>query len=304
MTSRPDFIIPGASKSGTTSLYHYLDEHQNIFLPDGKEIHFFDRNINYRRGTKYYESNFVSTDNKGVSGEITPSYFYKNIIYDQAGHDGYRWNPDDDAPSRIYNHYPDLKIILTLRNPITRSYSQFWKNYRQGRERLDSFSAAIRAELNEGRAPEYHPSCWVYRNRYSEHVSYWLDLFDREQILIIIFEEWIANTESTLNKICDFLEVESQKSWSQSDTPRNVGGQPRVVALNRLYQDYIQGTLLGRKLQRARITHVLDKLNSTKGYPEMSEEARRLLSDEFEPMFDELEEMLGRDLNVWRQELV
>lgn len=303
MPNGPDFIIPGASKSGTTSLYHYLNEHESIILPETKELHFFDRNINYEQGIDYYESKLPSTGDGHVVGDITPSYFYANIIYDSSSYDTYRWSPSNDVPSRIHGHYPDLKIILTLRNPITRAHSQFWKNYRQGRERANSFADAIRSEINGKREPESHPFCWLYRNDYTEHVGRWLDLFDQSQIHVIIFEKWIENTKLELNNICDFLGIEPRRSWSRSDERKNIGGQPRVVALNRIYQDYIQGTPLGRVLQKTRVTHLLDALNSNRGYPEVSDEARNLLSTEFEPMFEELEKLLNRDLDIWREEL-
>jgi len=298
--SGPDFVVPGASKSGTTSLYHYLDEHDDIFLPEGKELHFFDRNSNYEAGLAAYESNFPGPEDGRVAGDITPSYFCRGIVYERRSHWAYKWCPDDDAPTRIQRAYPDVNIILTLRNPLTRAYSQFWKNYRQGRERADSFINAIRAELEGRRDHETDPSCWVYRNRYPVHVGHWLDLFDRDQIKILVFEEWINNPEQTLNSICEFLGIQPRESWSRTDETKNVGGEPRFVALNRFYQDYIQKTALGRLLQKYRVTHALDALNSSDGYPEMSEEAIRLLTSEVEPEIDKLESMLDTNLDLWR----
>lgn len=302
MTRGPDFIIPGASKSGTTTLFHFLSSHQNIFIPESKELHFFDRNTNYNQGISEYERQFSPADDEHVAGEITPSYFYANIIYEYRSHDGYRWNPVEDVPARIYEHYPNLKIILTLRNPITRAHSQFQKNYRQGRERSNSFTEALQAELTGKRQPESHPSCWLYRNMYTDHIGRWFDLFDRDQILVIIFEEWVEDTVASLNEICDFLEIAPRQSWPQPDTKKNTGGQPRMVALNRFYQDHIRDTLLGQKLREAGVTHVFDTINSSDGYPELSGEARHLLSGKFEPMVDELEAILDHDLDVWREE--
>jgi hypothetical protein len=81
------------------------------------------------------------------------------------------------------------------------------------------------------------------------------------------------------------------------------GGSPRLVTPNRLYQRYVSETVLARPLRKFRVTHALDALNSTPGYPDLTDEARSLLADEFRPEIDELETMTGLDLTVWREEL-
>jgi len=301
--SGPDFIIPGASKSGTTSLYHYLNEHEDIFLPETKELHFFERDNKYKEGLSEYESYFPPADDGRIAGEVTPTYFNHGIVYEQSAHTTYKWSPDDDAPKRIAESYPNIKLIITLRNPLTRANSQFWKNYRQGRERADTFEEAIREELAGGRSKEDHPLCWLYRNEYVTHIERWLDLFEREQIHFIIFERWIQNPKQTLNELCEFLGVEPKSSWSRSGDQKNVGGMPRSVAINRFYQDHIRDTALGALLRKYRITHRLDAFNSSEGYPELSDDAKRLLTNRFAPELAELEGLIEADLDIWRKEM-
>ena len=108
MGRRPDFIIPGASKSGTTSLYYYLNEHDNIFLPEKKELRFFDKNKNYSKGREYYEKMFSKSSGQEAVGEASPPYFNHGIIYDGQSYKDYEWSPHDDAPSRISKTYPDV----------------------------------------------------------------------------------------------------------------------------------------------------------------------------------------------------
>lgn len=299
----PDFIVPGASKSGTTSLFYYLDEHEEVFLPEGKELHFFDRNGNYAKGLAHYESRFEGARRNQVAGEVTPSYFYAGKVFEENSYRAYVWDPDDDVPSRIAEAYPDVKLVFTLRNPITRAHSQFWKNYRQGRERADSLGEAVEEELADERDPTETPFCWVYNNRYSVHLERWFDLFDREQIRVLVFEEWIDSPAAALDDVCAFLGVEPRESWSRTGEPRNVGGTPRFVGLNRVYQDYVQGTALATALKRTGLTHALDALNSSEGYPEMTAEDRRLVTDALGDEVAAVEELLGRDLDVWREEL-
>jgi hypothetical protein len=303
MADGPDFIIPGASKSGTTSLHYYLNEHDEIYLPDEKELRFFDRNTEYAKGKERYEGRFSQTREDSVVGEASPTYFSHGIVYNSRSYKDYEWRPEDDSAKRISETYPDIKLIITLRNPATRAYSQYWKNYRQGRERAPSFRDAIQQEIDGGRDHRSHPFCWVYRNRYPVHLGHWLELFDRDQLRFIIFEEWIESPEETLNEICDFLGVEQKDSWSRSRESKNTGGVPRIVLLNRVYQRYLQGTPLATALQKARVTHVLDSLNTSEGYPDMTEEDRRMMWDVFEEGISKTEELIDKDLNVWRDEL-
>lgn len=303
--SGPDFIIPGASKSGTTSLFYYLDEHDDIFLPAEKELHYFDRDRVYEKGLDHYESQFAGAQSGQVTGEVTPSYFYASKLFETDSYKSFRWAPDDDdVPARVHEAYPDLKLVFTLRNPITRIQSQFWKNYRQGRIRAESLGEAIEEELGGRRKPSETPFCLVNNNRYSVHLERWFETFDRDQIQVLIFEEWIEEPEETLDEVCTFLGVPPRGEWTRSGERRNVGGTPRFVTLNRLYQDYLQGTALASILRQARITHLLDALNSADGYPDPTDEERRLLSEVFEPEFEEVESILGRDVDVWRMELV
>ena len=292
----------GAARSGTTSLYQYLREHDDLFLPDRKELHFFDREPNYSRGLEHYESNFAGAGDR-VAGEATPLYFLRGQLYDGLGQEPYRWDPDDDAPARIRRAYPDVKLVVTLRNPLTRANSMFWKNYRQGRERAASLAAAVRAELAGERPKESTPRCWVYRNRYPVHVGHLLELFDRDQLQFLVFERWIDDTDRALDDLCSFLGVAERGSWSKTDERYMTGGSPRFVTPNRLYQSYLGDTAFADFLRKLRVPHALDALNSRPGYPDLTDEARALLAEEFRPEIDELERMTGLDLDVWRAEL-
>lgn len=224
-------------------------------------------------------------------------------MFEENAYTAYVWNPDDDAPSRIAAAYPDVKLVFTLRNPITRAQSQFWKNYRQGRERADSLGEAVAEELAGERDITETPGCRVYNNRYSVHLERWFELFDREQIRVLIFEEWIDSPDEALDDVCAFLGVEPAESWSRTDEQRNVGGTPRFVGLNRVYQDYVQGTPLATALKRTGLTDALDALNSSDGYPEMTTEDRRLVTDALREEIAAVEQLLGRNLDVWREEL-
>jgi len=114
--SLPNFLCAGAAKCGTTSLHAILAEHPQIFLPQRKEIHFFENNGNYSKGLDWYSKYFKNANEKKVIGEITADYMFFDYV-----------------PERIIEALgKNIKIIFMLRNPVDRSYSEYLFNVRRG----------------------------------------------------------------------------------------------------------------------------------------------------------------------------
>jgi hypothetical protein len=289
----PTFVIPGASKSGTSSLHHYLSEHPDIYMPPEKELHFFSRDENYEQGLAAYEARFDGWDGQTVLGEASPTYFYHGKVWKERS-GAVRWVPNNDSAVRLGEAYPDLDIVISLRNPVTRAYSQYWKNVRQGYERTYSFADALREELEGERNPRESAQCWVYANRYPFHLEHWLDCFGREQVKFLVFEEWIDRTEETLQEVCTFLGVDPLAEWETTSQLKNPSRIPRSLKLNRLYHDHLENTGIGE---------LVYYLNLRKGYPDMDPETKRFAFDVFSGVIDETETLIGRDLDVWREEL-
>jgi hypothetical protein len=289
----PTFVIPGASKSGTTSLHHYLTEHPDIYMPSDKELHFFSREQNYERGIEAYEQHFAGCDGETAVGEASPTYFYHGNVWVESGGE-LRWLPEDDSAVRISEAYPDIDVLVTLRNPVTRAYSQYWKNVRQGYERTYPFREAIEEELRGERDHKESPFCWVYANRYSTHLEHWLDCFDREQIKFLVFEKWIDRTEETLRDVCEFLGVEPLSDWSHASQVKNPSRTPRNLRLNWLYHDHLKRTGVGE---------LLYYLNLRSGYPDMGPETKRFMLEVFEEEIRATAALIGQDLDLWIEEL-
>lgn len=213
----PDFLIIGAAKSGTTTLYGALAEHPFVtpctttdphFLKT-KEVHFFD--YSYYRGQDWYRSHFpLERDNEAferqhgrrfLTGEASPSYI------------SHLW-----APARICNQVAGVKLIAVLRNPIDRAYSQFQMSRKEGVEPLESFEDAVdreeerlRPEIEQmSRSPHYNSwnfGCWSYlaRSRYAEQLERWLTLFPREQLLVLKAEDLFEQPQRVLDAVHEFL---------------------------------------------------------------------------------------------------
>jgi hypothetical protein len=213
----PDFIIIGAAKSGTTSLYGSLNDHPFVVpcvtksdhFVNTKEVHFFD--YNFQRGQDWYRSHFPLERGRVefvrehgrpfLTGEASPSYI------------SHLW-----APRRIRQMLPNVKLIAVLRNPADRAYSQFQMSRREGVETLESFEEATAQEEDRLRPevvrmaadPRYNSwnfGCWSYlaRSRYGEQLERWLELFRRDQFLFLKAEDLFMQPQPMLDTVHEFL---------------------------------------------------------------------------------------------------
>lgn len=232
----PSFLIIGAQKSGTSWLHQMLLQHPEIYMPD-KEIHFFDKGYNFRRGKKWYSTFFEGADDNQLIGEKTPDYFWTNGL-----------GAEDHLPNvheNIYDVLPDVKLIVSLRNPVDRAVSAVKHIIRSGRVHpkysIDSLLKGDKQDLVEGHGVlEY--------GYYYEHLSSYLNYFKRSQILVLIFEEDIKQYPSQgLKKICNFLEI--PHFWpSKRNKPVNRNQSSLVELYLNYYSPLMRplGKMLGR----------------------------------------------------------
>lgn len=209
----PNFIIAGVPKCGTTALYEYLIQHDNVLSALWKEIYFFDRY--YPRGLDWYRANFPykftkffkETKNKSsfLIGESTPTYIHHPL-----------------APERIANDIPDVKLIILLRNPIDRAYSHYQMEKRLGYENLE-FSEALEKEdqrledentkmIND---PNYYSYEWQthsykHSGHYAELLTKWMKFFPKENLLILKTEEFNENPSQIFHQVLNFLDLPIQ----------------------------------------------------------------------------------------------
>jgi hypothetical protein len=281
----PDFLIAGASRCGTTSLFRYLSEHPEISMAVPKELHFFNRDANFRAGMSTYYRHFGGNPRSTVVGEATPSYFTHGLTIDENDNDQY--DPEDDSASRIAAALPEMKSIISLRDPVRRAYSQFCKNRSLNREPCERFLDAIHEECDGRRAPPSRFS-WLHQNSYALHLRKWLDRFPADRVKVIIFEHWTGSPEMTYRDLCEFLGV-SDDFQPRCFAAINQGWTPR-----RHWVDRVTRSFPGNRL-----AHWANHRNRSVGYPPLNkasyQEVRRLLSSEIE----EIETILGVSLTIW-----
>ena len=206
----PDFIIIGAAKCGTTSMFHYLMEHPNIFPPlndEGtrkfKEIRFFDNN--YNKGILWYKSHFPSILNKFfikqicrkkfITGEGSPSYIYNKNV-----------------PKRVFQVNPDMKFIVLLRNPVERALSHYNFQVERKKENV-TFENALKMETKRLQDTNYiwsgldFSGPYLSAGYYANQLEEWFKLFPKEQFCIIESSELFSDPQKIYDLIIDFFNL-------------------------------------------------------------------------------------------------
>ncbi len=218
--SKPNFMIIGAEKCGTSSLFVYLTKHPQVVPPIEKEIYYFSHRYEY--GHDWYLAHFpVLNDSKQfITGEASTSYFHTCHL---------------ETHQRMHQLIPDAKLILILRDPVDRAISQYHQRVRLGQERR-SLEAAISSELNILKtvddplkvADEYwqNESGYLWVSLYYHYLQQWMTLYSPEQFLVLSLNELNQMPEMTMNRVYNFLEISEQKL--QNYPKYNSGSYPNT----------------------------------------------------------------------------
>lgn len=209
--SAPDFLIIGAQKAGTSSLYAWLTQHPDVLPAREKELHYFDRRIESEPIDGYLADFPLEIRMRSlrrlrgrevVTGEATPVYLFHPSV-----------------PAAVHHHLPSVKLIVLLRDPVERAVSQYWMEFNRGNETL-TLEEALAAEvertgsdferIRRGEQPDrfFWTGTYVARGHYAEQLERWLDLFPRSQMLILEFENLVADPGSVYRRTLEFLGVD------------------------------------------------------------------------------------------------
>jgi len=178
MSSRPDFLYIGTSKAGSTWLFRTLSWHPQIYVYPGKNLGYFSSR--YELGQDWYLSNFEPGAEHKVTGEVSHSYLVS-----------------EDAPARIHRDFPAIKMIVSLRDPVQRTFSDYLDCVKNGK-----LHGTFEEEIE--RTPAL-----INRSRYGAQLERYLKLFDRKQFHIASFDELAAEPERFAAAIFGFLGVDA-----------------------------------------------------------------------------------------------
>ncbi len=199
MTTRRniDFMVIGAQKAGTTWLDAVFRQHPDILLPQSvKELHYFSRASLHSKGLDWYYRHFDFEKPHKIAGECTPNYLWVQV----SPYEKQQSNLIDDIPGTIKAHYPDLKIIVCLREPVDRAVSAYFHHLRNGRIRARCNFQDVLGEFGI-----------VSMGHYADHLEAWFAHFPRDQFEFVIYENDIkikTNMPATLNRIWSHLGVD------------------------------------------------------------------------------------------------
>ncbi|MEJ2526794.1 MAG: sulfotransferase [Sulfurovaceae bacterium] len=262
----PNFMIVGAPKAGTTSLYHYLSRHPEIFMSNPKELNFFS-NQEIKEQELYYD-NFV----------INSLERYKDIFAGSIGKKAigeasvsYLFYPK--TPQKIKEVIPDAKIIILLREPISRAYSHYLMDYRLGYVNF-SFDDVVFKRKEDKNIDLFYQQ-YISLGLYYEQVKRYVDTFGKDRVKIYFQDDFKNDPVCILffmpkNKIVDFLYKSSLRSLIASLLPRSIKEKIIEIAFEQ------------------------------KQKPKMNKQTKEYLYDIYRDDIANLEKLIGVDLNSWK----
>lgn len=286
----PNLFLLGAPKAATTSLAAALAGHPDISVPVMKEPDFFSWDEEYRKGLDYFLRTHYRELDTQVRLDASVTYL--------ASPDAARRIAGDLEPS----HH---RFIVVLREPVDRTYSNYWECRSAGFERA-SFDEAIDADADRqdsywaGRYPQSH----LVASRYGTHLQRWLSVFPREAFLILRFEDVKSETPRTLRRIYEFAGVDPD--IGPTGIPiTNQASDPRWSAVSLVSRTPEPIKAVVRRLAGQRLIHstvgALDKVNiAGREIPPLDPDARRRLRELLRPEVLLTEDLTGLDLAEWR----
>ena len=264
-TSVITFFMIGCQRCGTSWTDAALRDHPQVFLPKMKQSYFFDRN--YKNGIDWYMERFkeIEPQQKAV-GEIATGYCLPEAIQDMA------------------KHFPDVKLMMVMRNPVDRAYSNFQS--RQMESDWSNFEEAIESD------PDL-----LERGHYIDQIDALLEHYERDQLLFLLYDDLHTNDQMYLQKILEFIGVDPDVESKMIGQRMNASMFPRLRKMlhglglkSTLY--FISRTWIGDRVRRSR-------KSKGRSYQPMQQETKKKLIEHFAPYNERLSTFLQRDLSDW-----
>lgn len=278
----PNFLIIGARKAGTTSLYHYLYWHPQVFMSPEKELMFFIPERNWSRGLAWYEQHFQEADDAVAIGEATPGYT--------------KYPRSKGIPALIARTLPNARLIYLVRHPVERMISHYLNNLVNLWERELSAEKALMTNHR-----------YIDESRYAMQIEQYLRYFPRERLLIVKTEDLRDARVQTMERVYRFLGVES--SWvpenldeehntSRSKESRAVRPTASAISRNlrRLpgYKKFVSGTPHSlKKLKHRLVTREIAPTVT------IADEVRKELEERVRPDVERLRKYMGHGFDGW-----
>jgi hypothetical protein len=272
----PTFLVIGAMKAGTTSLYEYLRAHPQVFMATPKELHFFPASKHWRDGVDWYAAHFELAGDARARGEISPSYSQADQFPGVA--------------ARVAQIVPDAKIVYLVREPVARAQSMYLHEVAAGRETLPIEEALASKPL------------YVNSSRYATQLDEYLPFFSRERIFVCTSDALRSDRAGALRRLFTFLGVDPDAPLTPVAHERGHTGDKRArravwhqLRDNRMYRAVVDHAPAPvRRLGQRALTRRIDVEAGA-----LSDAAIARLRDEFRPEVARLREFLPADFDGW-----
>lgn len=313
--NKPNLFIVGAAKAGTTSLYHYLSQHPEVYMCPIKEPNYFSKDIDpdkirpeilersrllkidsfiksdmkkpihraFIRDEEKYFSLFRFANNEKVIGEASASYLYSNV-----------------AAKNIYQFNPDAKIIIILRNPIRRMYSHYLMDRRMAITQL-SFEDAILKDKKNPNKTWGSKSLYFELGEYYEQVKRYYDVFPSSNIFLMFSNELQKDAATVVKNIYHFLNIDTT-FIPDINYEFNPGVVPRNIIISKIIANNYLRIKVRQNISNKLIKQFIKKLLFKKPANEnILEETQRELIKYYSEDIHKLSKLINRDLSKWEK---
>jgi sulfotransferase family protein len=279
----PNFLVIGAMKGGTTSLYHYLGAHPQVYVPPYKAPEFFVEASNWWRGLDWYRKQFAGAGPDAVAiGEVSNAY----TKYPQS----------PGVPQRIANYIPEVRLIYVVRDPIQRIRSHYQTRFREGSE-IAPLEQAV-----------FENAIYLDHSQYALQIEQYMGYFSRDQLLVITSEELRDRRHATMRRLYGFLGVDDafvppnldRDFYQTSDMPAH---SLVPLGVRKWLKTHVPATKRAKELE----ANILRTLNRRRRSPAAAPTTSVVVSDEVRAALEaalvddvrRLRGFLGPDFDGW-----
>ena len=281
---RVGFIGIGAQKCASTWLHDVLADHPELAMPtEAKEVDYFSYHHDF--GRQWYEQTFSAADDGVLCGEVSPSYFHSPGVVE-----------------RVAEYNPDMRIVLIVRDPIERAVSNHKHEIRIGHIQGSDLSFEFGLRNN---------SAYVEQGLYAKHLGKWYSSFSAEQILVLMFEDVVAQPETSLAKVCEFLDIDANYTSPRLHEKSNSSYLNRSVGLENT-KNKMRGAIrslgmgiLWRRLGDAGLRQHYRKLNQVEPGEKVAVPTPatiQQLKEVFRPDLEKFDRLTGLSTANWLQQ--
>jgi hypothetical protein len=288
----PDFLIIGAAKSGTSTLYQYLCRHPRIYMSAIKEPCFFDADVAWGKGLDWYRSLFADAAPDQLCGEASTNYT--------------RWPQVPGVPARIAEMLPGVKLIYIMRQPVKRAYSHYVHRYTKevypGQPVTQPFEEFVETDRMCTDSSDY----LLQIEQYLEH-------FPRESMLFLLLDDLHRDPGGLLQEVCRFLEIDTgidlladglirdneAAGFHEAKLRSHITEPLRANPLIRRLAYAVPQSWRDRVYALLRKTSYGDRVDEEYSPIPMREETQKALLERYRESAQALSELTGRDVSIW-----